>query len=119
MTEPRGNAVSNPVIKARQTELRRDDKETEQQENRRPVDIRDNVAGGDAGKDHHGNRPQQNDAHPIELQSWHAPYRDAEISDGEDRENGRFGMDLDRSERQQRFHLVVNPNAASAACMDS
>ena len=52
--------------------LRRDDKETEQQENGRPVDVGNNVAGGDAGKDHHCNRPQQNDAHTIELQSRHA-----------------------------------------------
>jgi hypothetical protein len=64
--------------------------------------------------------PQQNDADAIELQSRHAPDRDAEISDGEDRENGRFGMDLDRSDSQQRFHpAVVNPNAASPARVDS
>jgi hypothetical protein len=50
------------------------------------------LVGGDAAKDHHGNRPQQNDAHAIELQSRHAPDRDAEISDREDCENGRFGI---------------------------
>jgi hypothetical protein len=49
------------------------------------------LVGGDAAKDHHGNRPQQNDAHAIELQSRHTPDRDAEISDREDCENGRLG----------------------------
>ncbi len=119
MTKPRGNAVGHLVIKAGQTELRRDDKKTEQQKNRRPVDVRDDFARGDAAEDHHGNRPQQNDAHAIEFQTRHASDRDAKVSDGEDRQDDRFGMALGGGHGNQRDHLTVfNPNAASRARVD-
>ena len=87
MAEPRGNAAGHLVVKARQPELRRNDKKSEQQKNRRPVDAGNDIGGGNVAKNHHGDGAEQGDADAIEFQAGHVAHGNPEVSDGKNRQN--------------------------------
>ncbi|HEY3900207.1 MAG TPA: hypothetical protein VGM54_16480 [Chthoniobacter sp.] len=83
VSETFGNPDSHFVVEARQTKLGREDKETEEQTNRRPVDGRNGVLGGDAAENHHGDCAEQDDSDAVEFQPRDVAHGDPEISDRE------------------------------------
>jgi len=81
--------------------LRREDEESKQQKNRRPIDVGNDLAGADAAENHQGDGAEQGDAHAIELQARNTPRGDAKVSNGENRQDDRSGMGLDGSDVRQ------------------
>ncbi len=87
MSEPRRNAAGHLVVKARQPELRRNDKKSEQQKNRRPVDAGNDIGGGNVAENHHRDGAEQGDADAIKFQAGHVAHGNPEVSDGKNRQN--------------------------------
>ena len=110
ISEPRRNAASHPIIKSRQPELGGDDKKSEQQENRRPVDTGNDISGGNITENHHGDGAEQGDANAIELQSRHAPHCNPQISGDKNCQNDRLLMETRGCRGNQAGHgEIISP----------
>ena len=88
MIQAGSDGTGHEVVKARETELRGDDEEAEEQKDGRPVDIGHGVRGGDTAENHQGNGAQQGDAGPVGLEPGNVADGDAQISDRKNCQNG-------------------------------